>query len=296
MRKPRPLVARASSGHKPSAVEPPEIFDRRARRRARNRAAASAGDADFLREHMLGGIVERLEAAGHDFTDILDIGAQRGTFAWPGAKITRIDAGDRFASLNGGICGEEDRLPLGEARFDLVVSAASLDQVNDLPGALSLIARALRPGGLFVAAFAGAGTLATLRQALRVAEPEPPAPRLHPQIDVRSAGDLLMRAGFADPVADTETLTVRYSGLARLIADLRGMAATNLLHARRPISRTTLARLTQAYADLADSGGKTAERFEIVYMTGRAPDPDCRPRKKGGRAYAAITAGLPPPV
>jgi len=245
---------------------------------------------------MLGGIVERLQEADSDFTDILDIGAQRGTFAWPGATITRIDAGGRFAALNGGICGEEDRLPLGDARFDLVVSAASLDQVNDLPGALTLIARALRPGGLFVAAFPGAGTLATLRQALRVAEPEPPAPRLHPQIDVRSAGDLLTRAGFADPVADTETLTVRYSGLARLIADLRGMAATNLLRARRPTSRPTLARLSQAYADLADGDGKTAERFEIVYMTGRSPDPGSRPRKSGGRAYSAITAGLPPPA
>lgn len=277
-------------------MEPPEIFDRKARRRARDRAAASGGDADFLREHMLGGIVERLQEADRDFTDILDIGAQRGTFAWPGATITRIDAGGRFAALNGGICGEEDQLPLGDARFDLVMSAASLDQVNDLPGALTLIARALRPGGLFVAAFPGAGTLATLRQALRVAEPEPPAPRLHPQIDVRSAGDLLMRAGFADPVADTETLTVRYSGLSRLIADLRGMAATNLLHARRPMSRPTLARLAQAYADLADSDGKTGERFEIVYMTGRAPDSRPRPRKAGGRAYAAITAGLPPRV
>lgn len=243
---------------------------------------------------MMSGIVERIEAVDRDFTDILDIGAWRGDFAWKNADVTRIDAGGAFARACSGLQIEEDRLPFGEHTFDLVVSAASLDQVNDLPGALMLIRRALRPGGMFVAAFLGAGTLATLRQALRVAEPEPPAPRLHPQIDVRSAGDLLGRAGFANPVADTETLMVRYSGLARLIADLRGMAATNLLRARRPIRRDVLARARDAFGALADSDGKTAERFEIVYMTGFAPDPGAKPHSRGGRTFAAITAGLPP--
>lgn len=241
----------------------------------------------------MSGIVERIEALDRDFSDILDVGAWRGGFAWKDARITRTDAGAGFARANGGLQVEEDRLPFGEHAFDLVVSAASLDQVNDLPGALTLIRRTLRPGGLFVGAFLGAGTLATLRQALRNAEPEPPAPRLHPQIDVRSAGDLLSRAGFVNPVADTETLMVRYSGLARLIADLRGMGATNLLRARRSMPRDVLARTRDAFEALADSDGKTAERFEIVYMTGFAPDPGAKPHSRGGRAFAAITAGLP---
>lgn len=243
---------------------------------------------------MMSGIVERIEAVDRDFTDVLDIGAWRGGFAWKDAKVTRIDAGGAFARASGGLQVEEDRLPFGEHKFDLVVSAASLDQVNDLPGALTLIRRALRPGGMFVAAFLGAGTLTTLRQSLRTAEPEPPAPRLHPQIDVRSAGDLLGRAGFANPVADTETMTVRYSGLPRLIEDLRGMAATNLLHSRRPMRRDVLARATDAFAAFADPDGKTPERFEIVYMTGHAPNPDAKPHSRGGRTFAAITAGLPP--
>ncbi|VXC80135.1 Methyltransferase type 11 [Sphingomonas sp. AX6] len=242
---------------------------------------------------MLSGIVERLEDSGARFADVLDVGAWRGNFAWPNARIVRIDAGTRFAAMNGGLQMAEDRLAVGDAQFDLVVSAASLDQVNDLPGALTLSRRTLRPGGMFVAAFLGAGTLATLRQALRIAEPEPLAPRLHPQIDVRSAGDLLSRAGFVRPVADTETLWVRYSGLSRLIDDLRGMAATNLLRTRRAMSRGVLVRATDAYAALAEADGKTRERFDIIYVTGYAPDPDAKPLRRGGAAFAAITAGLP---
>ena len=241
----------------------------------------------------MSGIVERIEALDRDFSDILDVGAWRGGFAWKDARITRTDAGAGFARANGGLQVEEDRLPFGEHAFDLVVSAASLDQVNDLPGALTLIRRTLRPGGLFVGAFLGAGTLATLRQALRNAEPEPPAPRLHPQIDVRSAGDLLSRAGFANPVADTETLWARYSGMARLIDDLRGMAATNLLRTRQPMSRGVLMRATDAFRTFAEPDGKTRERFDIVYVTGYAPDENAKPRSRGGAAFAAITAGLP---
>lgn len=286
-------LSRARADGTSRAVDVPEIFDRQARARARDRAARTSGDADFVRDHMMSGIAERIEAVERDFTEILDIGAWRGGFVWRDADVTRIDAGGAFARAIRGLQVEEDRLPFGEHAFDLIVSAASLDQVNDLPGALTLIRRALRPGGMFVAAFLGAGTLATLRQALRIAEPEPPAPRLHPQIDVRSAGDLLARAGFANPVADTETLTVRYSDLARLIDDLRGMAATNLLRARRPMRRDVLARASEAFEALADSDGKTAERFEIVYMTGHAPTPDAKPHSRGGRAFAAITAGLP---
>jgi len=275
-------------------VDASEIFDRNARIRARDRAARIDGDGDFVRDHMMSGIVERLDAIDRDFSDIVDIGSWRGAFSRTGATIARVDAGGLFARASGGVQVDEDRLALGDARFDLVVSAASLDQVNDLPGALTLIRRALRPGGMFVAAFLGAGSLSALRQALRSAEPEPPAPRLHPQIDVRSAGDLLIRAGFADPVADSETMWVRYSGLERLTGDLRAMAATNLLRARRPMTRGVLARASEAFGALADPDGKTRERFEIIYMTGFAPTSGAKPRRRGGSTYAAITAGLPP--
>ena len=229
------------------------------------------------------------------FRDVLDLGCFDATFAPPeGARVARLDPGFAFAAQAGGVQGREDALPFADGAFDLIVSAGVLDTVNDLPGALTLARRALRPDGLFLAAFLGAGNLATLRAALRVAEGDRPAARLHPQIDVRSAGDLLARAGFALPVADGETLEVRYRDLFRLLGDLRGMAAGNVLAERVPLRRETLARLAAAFAELADESGRTTERFEIIFLTGWAPSPDQPQPAKRGSATASLAAVLRP--
>jgi len=238
---------------------------------------------------MLEGIAERLGEVKRKFHDVLDLGSFEGSFTLPGARITRLDAGARFAAQSGGLQADEDRLPFPEASFDLIVSAGVLDQVNDVPGALIQIRRALRPDGLFLAAFTGAGSLALLKSAFLAAEP---AARFHPQIDVRSAGDLLSRAGFALPVADTETLTVRYAGVWNLLRDLRGMAATNLLPNTRPLSRATLGRAAQSFADRADPDGRTPERFEIVYLTGWAPDSSQPQPARRGSATASLADAL----
>ncbi|WP_294054335.1 class I SAM-dependent methyltransferase [Sphingomonas sp.] len=269
---------------------PPEIFGRALRRRRRDRAARNYAAHDFLRRHMLEGICERLDAVKREFRDVLDLGSFDGSFALAGARITRLDAGARFAGA--GVQGDEDQPHFPDASFDLVVSAGVLDSVNDVPGALVLANRALKPDGLFLAAFAGAGTLSTLRSVLIEAEADRPAARFHPQIDVRSAGDLLSRAGFALPVADTETLTVRYSSLFGLLGDLRGMAATNLLKGTPPLTRGTLARAAAAFAERADPDGKTAERFEIVYLTGWAPDPSQPKPARRGSATASLAEAL----
>ncbi|MCW3849542.1 methyltransferase domain-containing protein [Sphingomonas sp. LB-2] len=270
-------------------MSPPEIFDRNLRRKRRDRAAAHYRDFAFLRDHMLEGIAERLAAVKRAFRDVLDLGSFDGSFTLPGAAITRLDAGAEFARLSGGVHADEDLPRFPEASFDLIVSAGVLDQVNDVPGALALARRALRPDGLFLAAFAGAGSLAALKAAFLAAEP---AARFHPQIDVRAAGDLLTRAGFALPVADVETLTVRYAGIANLLRDLRGMAATSLLPNARPLTRVTLAQAAEHFADQAGPDGRTAERFEIVYMTGWAPD-DSQPRPaRRGSATASLAEAL----
>lgn len=273
----------------PESPDVPEIFDRALRRKRRDRAAPRYRDFAFLREHMLEGIAERLEGVKREFRDVLDLGSFDGSFALPGASITRVDAGAWFAAQSGGIQADEDRLPFAEASFDLAVSAGVLDQVNDVPGALIQIRRALRPDGLFLGAFAGAGSLATLRNAFLAAEP---AARFHPQIDVRAAGDLLTRAGFALPVADVETLTVRYAGIANLLRDLRGMAAGNLLPGATPLTRATLMRAAEAFAEQAGPDGRTAERFEIVYLTGWAPDPSQPKPARRGSATASLADAL----
>ncbi|MEP9403418.1 class I SAM-dependent methyltransferase [Sphingomonas silueang] len=270
----------------------PDLFARSRRRLHRDRAAADFASADFLHRFMLEGVEERLHAVTRQFGDVLDLGCADGGFTPPpGARVVRFDPGFAFARAVGGVQGDEDRLPFADGAFDLVVSVGVLDSVNDLPGALALIRRALRPDGLFLAAFTGGATLATLRRALLSAESERPAARVHPQIDLRSAGDLLVRAGFALPVADSETLTVRYAGIGRLIADLRGMGATSLL-GPVPLTRTTLAGAAEAFAERADADGRTAETFEVVYLTGWAPAPGQPQPARRGSATASLADAL----
>jgi len=285
----------------PPAAAPDAPFDRRLRRLRRDRAARQSGDAAWLVRRMADEIVDRLELVRRDLRTALDLGCGDGYLTGRlrrrGLEVTPADAGARFAAAAGGVRCDEDRLPFAGGAFDLVVSAGALDTVNDLPGALVLARRALRPDGLLLAAFLGAGSLPRLRSALRAAEEAQglgASPRLHPQIDVRAAGDLLGRAGFALPVADAETLTVRYASFDRLVADLRGMAATNLLaeRSKRPFGRVGLAAATADFAAGADPDGRTAERFDIVHLSGWAPAPgQPRPARRGS-ATASLADAL----
>ncbi|WP_267435702.1 class I SAM-dependent methyltransferase [Sphingomonas sp. GM_Shp_1] len=273
----------------------PTIFDSNARRRHRDRAQPDFAAHDFLRAAMLDGLAERLDAVTRPFRHILDLGCFDGQFpAPPGARVARLDPGFAFAHAAGGVQGDEDRLPFADRSFDLVVSAGVLDQIDDLPGALTLIRRVLRPDGLFLGAFVGGGSLPRLRAALRVAEAERPVARLHPQVDVRSAGDLLMRAGFTLPVADIETLEVRYRDFGRLLSDLRGMGASNMLAERRPIGRAALSAAAAAFADLADPDGRVSEQFNLIFLTGWAPDPSQPLPAKRGSATASLADALKP--
>lgn len=274
----------------------PDLFDRALRRQRRDRAADSFADHDFLRAVMIDGIAERLAAVKREFTDVLDLGCYDATFPAPsGARVVRVDAGHLFAQRSGGVQADEDRPPFADETFDLVVSAGVLDSVNDLPGALALIRRMLRPDGLFLGAFIGGDSLASLRNLLLAAEGDRPAARVHPRIDVRAAGDLLLRAGFALPVADFETLAVRYSSLVRLLADLRGMGATSLLAERPPLDRATLARANALFTERSDADGRLAERFDLVFMTGWSPAPSQPKPARRGSAGASLAAALKRP-
>jgi SAM-dependent methyltransferase len=274
-------------------MDSPEIFDRAARRLHRDRAAPVYASHAFLREAMLDGIAERLNGVRRSFGRVLDLGCFDGAFVPPpNSAVTRIDAGRLFAAQAGGIQADEDLLPVDPESFDLVVSAGVLDNVNDVPGALAQIRRALKPDGLFLGAFIGGTSLPTMRASFLQAEADRPAARFHPMIDVRSAGDLLVRAGFALPVADSETLGVRYPNLFRLIGDLRGMAATNVLRGRVPLARATLAAAAEAFGERADPDGRTAERFDLIFLTGWAPSPDQPKPARRGSATVSLAAAL----
>ena len=279
-----------------------EIFDRALRRRRRDRAAPGFAAGDFLRAQMIEGLLDRLDMVTRAFSSALDLGCCDGalgaTLRVRGMRVVSSDAGFRFARMTGGVQCDEDRLPFADASFDLVLSAGVLDSVNDLPGALALIRRALKPDGLFLGAFVGAGSLPRLRTAMLAGDMAAGSvtPRIHPQIEVRAAGDLLARAGFALPVADAEGLDVRYPDMLRLAADLRAAAATNILPgaARVPISRRHLVTALQAFAAEAAADGKTTERIEIVYLTGWAPAPSQPRPARRGSAVRSLTDALRP--
>jgi NADH dehydrogenase [ubiquinone] 1 alpha subcomplex assembly factor 5 len=277
-------------------------FDRRLRRLRRDRAALLSGEADYLSALVADELIERLDLVKRDFRDALDLGCGGGALTARlrerGLNVTPADHGFAFARAAGGVQCDEDRLPFGEAAFDLVVSAGSLDTVNDLPGALLLIRRALRPDGLFLGAFAGAGSLKRLRNAMLAADSAQggASPRIHPQIDVRAAGDLLTRAGFALPVVDCHGLDVRFAGLGRLVADLRAIGATNMLatRSRKALTRLGMATAAADFAAAADPDGKTAERFEILYLLGWAPGPDQPRPAERGSGTASLAGALRP--
>lgn len=288
----------------PPGTSPPmdaeSPFDRRLRRLRRDRAARRYPAADYLFRLAAEELLDRLAGVNRQFTDALDLGCAGGHLTdrlrAEGMNVVSTDSGFAFAQAAGGIQCDEDRLPFGTSRFDLVTSVGALDSVNDLPGALSLIRRALRPDGLFLAAICGAGSLPRLRSAMLAADEAAgasAAPRIHPQIDVRAAGDLLARAGFALPVADCQRLSVRFTSLAGLVDDLRAQAATNLLatRSRRPILRAGLAAAIADFTSTAEADGKVSEQFEIIFLTGWAPSPDQpRPARRGSAVQSLADA------
>jgi SAM-dependent methyltransferase len=274
-------------------------FDRALRRQRRDRAAGRYAAADYLHRLVADDLLERLDVVTRGFKRALVLGAA-GTHLSDGlraraAEVVRADPGFAFAQAGSGVQADEDRLPFADGAFDLVVSLGVLDSVNDLPGALLLIRRALKPDGLFLGAFAGAGSLPRLRSAMLAADSAEggAAPRIHPQVDVRAAGDLLTRAGFALPVVDCHGIDVRFGAFLSLVQDLRAMGATNVLAARstRPIGRLGLLAAMADFADNADADGKTAERFEIVNMLGWAPaESQPQPARRGSATISLADA------
>lgn len=274
----------------------PEIFDRHRRRVRRDRVAASFAAHDFLHARMVDEVLDRLDTVQRQFTRALDLGCLDGKVGKAlrarGLAVISADPGFRFARAARGVQCDEDRLPLADRSFDLVVACGGLDQVNDLPGALTLIRRVLKPDGLFLGAFMGAGSLARLRSALLGSE-ERAVARLHPQIDVRSAGDLLARAGFALPVADADRVSVRYASFFALLEDLRGAGASSLLAGPvMPMTRSALAAAVDRFAADAGPDGKVTETIEIVQLLGWAPAPDQPQPARRGSATASLAEAL----
>ena len=284
----------------------PQIFDR-ALIRARQRRAARLGTATVLLDRVAEDFAERLGAVLRRFDLAVDLGTPGAAIGNALARLdsvgtiiratTVFDDGPRGEKVNL-LAADEEALPFRDASLDLVVSALALQFVNDLPGALVQIRRALKPDGLFLAALIGGESLNELRQAFAAAESEIEggvSPRVAPFVDVRALGDLLARAGFALPVTDSDRYTLRYATPFDLMHDLRRMGATNALFARRrvPLRRATLMRMAEIYHErFADADGRVRATFEIVWLSGWAPHPDQQQPLKPGSAQARLADAL----
>ncbi|HPF23464.1 MAG TPA: methyltransferase domain-containing protein [Hyphomonas sp.] len=284
---------------------PPRVFDRDRVARNRDRAAGSYDHYAFLKERVSRDLADRVLDTPRPFERGLDLGCHDGRLAALLAgtgRVGGVEASDasaamvasaQAAGLDAFVLDEETpEIPAG--RYDLIVSALSLHWVNDLPGTLVRIRQALKQDGLFLGALYGAGTLAELRECLMEAETEltgGASPRLSPLPGLKDMADLMQRAGFALPVADRDTVVVRYREPARLLADLKGMGERNALASGmiRPLPRRVLMRaLELAHERHSDPDGRVRTTFEIVHVSGWAPAPGQPKPLKPGSAKASL--------
>ena len=247
------------------ASVPPVIFaaPRRLALRRRLRHLQTRPDAPrYLLEDMVEDVIERLAFLRHAPARALVIGDYRGQLA---AHLAASGTEVITASPEEGL---DEESPLPFSGFDLIASLGTLDTVNDLPGALIHLRSALAPGGLMIASFMAAGSLPGLRQAMLEADGDRPAPRLHPMVDVRAGGQLLQRAGFADPVIDCRPLRASFRSLGGLVADLRAQGLSNCLARSGPaLGKAARQRAEQAFAAQGQDG-RTVETFEILTLSG----------------------------
>lgn len=284
----------------------PRIFDRALARRHLARARR-AGHADFLVARAAGELAERLATVSRRFPLALDLGtpslaaAQALQASGQVDRVVRLAPGLADLVSGAGIAtlvGDEEALPVAPASLDLVVSCLTLQGVNDLPGVLAQVRRALRPDGLLLACLFGGETLHELRAAFAAAEAElegGASPRVAPFADVRAIGGLLQRAGFALPVTDVDVVTVRYPNALALMAELRAMGLANAMTERRrtPLRRATLFRAAALYAErFSDPDGRVRARFETVWLSGWAPHASQQRPLRPGSAKVRLADAL----
>jgi NADH dehydrogenase [ubiquinone] 1 alpha subcomplex assembly factor 5 len=297
------------AGHSPAMATRLDLFDRRAVRRQRERAAATLPSHDFLFREAAARLAERVDEVRRTFPVALDLGAHGGMLAdalqGRGGIATLVESDLSFAMARRGqalrVVADEEFLPFAPASFDLALSCLSLHWVNDLPGTLLQLRHALKPDGLLLVSLLGGDTLYELRRALLEAEAETAdgaSPRVSPFADVREAGALLQRAGFALPVIDSDTITVSYPDALALMRDLRGMGEANALSERRRgfTRRAVLLRAAECYqAQFADTQGRIPATFRIVTLTAWAPHSTQPKPLRPGSAAARLAEALGAP-
>jgi NADH dehydrogenase [ubiquinone] 1 alpha subcomplex assembly factor 5 len=254
----------------------PELFDMRARALRRDRAAA-LGPELVVAERTFADCLERIELTGRKFESALLIGCPdpdwRRRLKPIASSVEVREPGPRLARASGGETIVEDRWEPRAGAYDLVLAIGTLDTVNDLPRALSLIRRAMPGDGLFIGAVPGGETLPQLRLAMRKADAiaGAVAPHVHPRIEPSALAPLLEQAGFTKPVVDVDRAQLAYSTFDRLIADLRRMAATNILIARPRVLTRRQREIAAGAFENAGTDSRTIETLEILHFAAWSP-------------------------
>ncbi len=255
---------------------PPLLTDRLALTRNRARATEI-----FLHDEVFAEVQERLAEVNRTFTAPAVISPFPSVWAEFGHVVP-----------------DDDLLPLQTGAQDLIIHALALHWANDPVGQMVQCRHALRPDGLFMAFLFGGQTLQELRACLAQAEADVTgglSPRVLPMGEIRDLGALLQRAGFALPVADSFTKTVRYRDALHLMHDLQAMGEGNALAARlrHPTRRTVFARAAAIYqSQYADSQGSIPATFEIICLTGWAPDASQQKPLQPGSARQRLADAL----
>ncbi len=278
----------------------PTIFDRTLLR-ARQHRAAGLGPATFLLDRVAEEMTDRLAAVLRTFESAVDLDTPGDTLRaalLASGKVPSLERASIVSESGLEVMAGGRGQPFADGSLDLVVSGLALQFVNDLPGALIQVCRALKPDGLLLAAMIGGDSLNELREAFAQAESEVEgglSPRVLPFADIRELGALMQRAGFALPVIDADRVTVRYQSPIALMRDLRAMGATNIMVERRraPLKRATLRRMMEVYAErFADSDGRVRATFEIVWLSGWTPHESQQKPLKPGSATRRLADAL----
>ena len=284
----------------------PRIFDRELLARRRERAAGGASAHDFLLARVADDFAERLSIVKRTFANGLNIDAHHGVVSRRlrvlpnvGSMIDASDCERLLAQCDGSkLKADVEALPIADGALDLAVSGLSLQLVNDLPGALIQLLRAMKPDGLLLVALLGGETLRELREAWLVAEVEMTggvSPRVAPFADVRALGGLLQRAGFALPVADSDVVSVTYETPLHLMREVKGMGASNMLLDRRkvPVTRGLLQRVCEVYAErFGERNGRVRATYEIVTLTAWVPHESQQKALRPGSAQVRLADAL----
>jgi NADH dehydrogenase [ubiquinone] 1 alpha subcomplex assembly factor 5 len=279
-----PLVPQAGARHKHEMADSaPVIFDNRRRMAIRARAVARGLEQSFLLAAMADELAERLAYVSRNFKTVLLVG--------PIAVFADRILCERTPAVTINVMQDEEAFCYPPGSFDLVLSAGTLDSVNDLPGALVQLRRVLKPDGLFLGTLFGAGSLKTLKSAMLIADGELVRPHIHPQIDLRAISDLITRAGFALPVTDIDKLEVRYGDWRRLVRDLRDAGVSNALSSPRRFARSMPDALGAAWRSMSDLDGRVNESFHFLQLSGWAPAPSQpKPAARGSGTVSLASA------